>query len=231
MRLIMTGTGTPHPCLQRAGPGQVVEVAGELLLFDCGEGTLRQLMCAGVPAQDVNTLFLTHLHLDHTAGLTGFIFGSWYLARRGAFTNKRLRLQVYGPAGAGPTLDSLKEAYRKDLADRSNIGPADAGVLRLLRAPAAARPRPRAAGVSRQRRYGRSRRHGVVRLPHRLRRRLAGAVTPHTPRASSSWPAAPTYWCTRRTWSISARAIPSTPPSGTASPPSIQPRTGWPHGA
>src|SRR5712692_7494199 len=122
MRLIMTGTGTPHPCLQRAGPGQVVEVAGELLLFDCGEGTLRQLMSAGVPAQSVNTLFLTHLHLDHTAGLTGFIFGSWYLSRRGSFSDERLPLQVYGPAGSKPMLDSLKEAYRVDLVDRASIG-------------------------------------------------------------------------------------------------------------
>ena len=122
MRLIMTGTGTPHPCLERAGPSQVVEVAGDLLLFDCGEGTLRQLMTAGVPAQSVNTLFLTHLHLDHTAGLVGFIFGSWYLSRRGRFADQRLPLRVYGPAGSKPMLDSLKQAYAVDLADRDSIG-------------------------------------------------------------------------------------------------------------
>src|SRR3954470_14850602 len=101
MRLIMTGTGTPHPCLHRAGPSQVVEVAGERLVFDCGEGTLRQLMAAGVPAHEVNNLFLTHLHLDHTAGLTGFIFGSWYLSRRGDFNRERLPMAVYGPVDSG----------------------------------------------------------------------------------------------------------------------------------
>ncbi|HEY7062032.1 MAG TPA: MBL fold metallo-hydrolase [Chloroflexota bacterium] len=122
MRLIMTGTGTPHPCLERAGPSQVVEVAGDLLLFDCGDGTLRQLMAAGVPAQNVSALFLTHLHEDHLVDLTGFIYGSWYLSRRGSFSNKRVPLEVYGPAGTGRMLDALKEAHCEDLEDRARVG-------------------------------------------------------------------------------------------------------------
>jgi ribonuclease Z len=122
MRLIMTGTGTPHPCLERAGPSQFVEVGGDMLLFDCGEGTLRQLMRAGVPAQDVSTFFLTHLHQDHMVDLGGFIFGTWFLSRRGSFGNKRQPLEVYGPAGAEPMLDALKEAYCEDLDDRARVG-------------------------------------------------------------------------------------------------------------
>lgn len=122
MRLILTGTGTPHPCLHRAGPSQVAAVGGDLLVFDCGEGTLHQLMRAGVPSNEVQHLFLTHLHLDHVAGLTGFIFGSWYLSRRESFSRPRAALQVYGPTDTEHLIASLRSAHRVDLADRFSKG-------------------------------------------------------------------------------------------------------------
>jgi ribonuclease Z len=122
MKLILTGTGTPHPCLHRAGPSQVVEVGGDRLLFDCGEATLHRLMRADVPAHEIAHLFLTHLHLDHIVGLSGFVFGSWYLSRRGRFSQPRPQLQVYGPTGTGHLFASLTAAYRDDIADRASKG-------------------------------------------------------------------------------------------------------------
>ncbi len=121
MRLILTGTGTPHPCLHRTGPSQVVEVAGDRLLFDCGEGTLHRLMRAGVQPQEIQDLFLTHLHLDHIAGLTGFVFGSLYLSLRDD-ARERGALQVYGPTDTDHVFESLRGAYRVDLAHRLSQG-------------------------------------------------------------------------------------------------------------
>ncbi len=122
MRLILTGTGTPHPCLHRTGPSQVIEVAGDRLLFDCGEGTLHRLMRAGVQPHQIQDLFLTHLHLDHIAGLTGFVFGSYYLTLRDDVARQRARLQVYGPADTEDVFASLRGAYRVDLAHRRSMG-------------------------------------------------------------------------------------------------------------
>jgi ribonuclease BN (tRNA processing enzyme) len=121
MRLIVTGTGTPHPSLHRAGPSQVVEVAGDRLLFDCGEGTLHRLMRAGLRPNEIQDLFLTHLHLDHIAGLTGFLFGSFYLGLRDD-ARQRGRLQVYGPTDTDHVFGSLRGAYRVDMAHRLSMG-------------------------------------------------------------------------------------------------------------
>jgi ribonuclease BN (tRNA processing enzyme) len=121
VKLILTGTGTPHPCLHRSGPSQVVELAGEQLLFDCGEGTLSQLLRAGVEPHGIRELFLTHLHLDHIAGLTGFVFGSYYLALAHSAA-QRAALQVYGPTDTDDVFESLRGAYRVDMAHRQSMG-------------------------------------------------------------------------------------------------------------
>jgi ribonuclease BN (tRNA processing enzyme) len=145
MRLILTGTGTPHPCLHRAGPSQIVEVAGQRLLFDCGEGTIHQLLRAGVQPQEIQDLFLTHLHLDHIAGLTGFVFGSFYFNLRAAEGQQRARLQVYGPEDTDHLFGSLRGAYRVDMANRRKMGVPTQGffdetVHRLATGPVLERP-------------------------------------------------------------------------------------------
>ena len=65
MKLILLGTGAVRPDLQRWGPAQVVQVAGENLLFDCGRGASMRLLQAGLPLESVGRVFFTHHHYYH----------------------------------------------------------------------------------------------------------------------------------------------------------------------
>lgn len=74
--LLGTGGG-PIGRAQRAGIASLVEYGGERYLVDAGEGVVRQLAQAGIDASTLSTIFLTHLHDDHTAGLPALLSFSW----------------------------------------------------------------------------------------------------------------------------------------------------------
>src|SRR5205814_2397457 len=65
---------------------------GERLLFDCGEGTQRQLLQSSVGLVDLRDVFLTHFHLDHWLGLPGML-------KTFALRDRQVPLTVYGPPG------------------------------------------------------------------------------------------------------------------------------------
>ena len=109
----MTGTGTPFMDTHRHGPGQIVEVGGQFLQFDCGDGTARQIRAANIALEEVKHLFLTHLHTDHTHGLSQFIIGGWILGRR--------ELHIHGAGRVQHLMDHLWEAYSDDLESRLTV--------------------------------------------------------------------------------------------------------------
>lgn len=87
------GTVSGIPSKERNHPAIVLEYFGEekdTLLFDCGEGTQKQLMLSGISFMDVNKIFITHWHADHFAGLIGLI-QTMNLEKR------KDELRIYGP--------------------------------------------------------------------------------------------------------------------------------------
>lgn len=66
------GTGAACPTVDRNVSGLAVQREGELFLFDCGEGTQRQMMRYGVGFA-FREIFLTHYHSDHILGVTGLL--------------------------------------------------------------------------------------------------------------------------------------------------------------
>ena len=102
MRLTVLGSGSPRPDPQRSQPAALLTIGGEHVLVDCGDGTMRRLVEAGVDAASVTRVVLTHLHWDHVLGLPAFAWGSWGLGRR--------RLEVWGPAGAADLLRTTLQA-------------------------------------------------------------------------------------------------------------------------
>ena len=71
--LVFLGTAAAVPSADRSSPALLVIGGPERFLIDCGEGTQRQLMRARVGFRGLGHVLLTHLHLDHVAGLAGLL--------------------------------------------------------------------------------------------------------------------------------------------------------------
>ena len=121
----ITGSGTPVPSADRAGPGVLVEVGDLALQFDAGRNTLARLVAAGVAPGDLDAVFVTHYHSDHLVGLQDLVLTRWVMDRG----DDAGPLTIVAPAG--PTADYcrvLPRAWEADLDVRSrhNHRPHDA---------------------------------------------------------------------------------------------------------
>lgn len=107
----LLGTGTPQPRADRLGPATLVEAGGQRLLFDAGRGVPIRLEQAGVRPAAVLTVFLTHLHSDHTTGLPDLWLTGWLRP----FGGRATPLLVIGPRGTQGMVDGLRAAFAEDL--------------------------------------------------------------------------------------------------------------------
>ena len=98
--LVFLGTSASMPTAMRAPAAFLLRRGRERLLFDCAEGTQRQLQRSTVGLPDLEEIFLTHFHGDHFLGLPGMLKTFALRGRDG------VPLTVYGPAG-------LKELFRQ----------------------------------------------------------------------------------------------------------------------
>jgi ribonuclease Z len=71
--LVFLGTAAAVPSAERGSPALLVAGGPARFLVDCGEGTQRQLMRARLGFRGLGHVLLTHLHLDHVAGLAGLL--------------------------------------------------------------------------------------------------------------------------------------------------------------
>lgn len=104
---IFLGTGGSVPSARRSTASVLVARGGERLLFDCGEGTQRQMQ-RSLGLVQVDEIYITHFHADHILGLPG-------LLKTYDLTDRRVPLKIYGPPGLtelfqvfGPLIGRLK---------------------------------------------------------------------------------------------------------------------------
>ena len=116
--VVMLGTGTPNADPERSGPAVAVVRGGRSYLVDAGPGVVRRAAAAAalhadsaLQPRNLRTLFLTHLHSDHTVGLPDLILSAWTLERD-------VPLDVYGPPGTQAMVDHLLAAYAADIRNR-----------------------------------------------------------------------------------------------------------------
>jgi ribonuclease Z len=99
--VIFLGTGGSLPTKERGLPAVALRRDGELFLFDCGEGTQRQMMHAGLGFNRPMSIMISHLHGDHVLGLPGLLQTMSSLIRDKP-------LDLYGPEGISAYLGSLR---------------------------------------------------------------------------------------------------------------------------
>jgi ribonuclease Z len=97
---IFLGTGGSVPSARRSTASVLISRGGDRLLFDCGEGTQRQMQ-RSVGLTQVDEIYLTHFHADHVLGLPG-------LLKTYDLTDREVRLTVYGPRGLRDLFSALK---------------------------------------------------------------------------------------------------------------------------
>lgn len=115
----LLGTGSPVPSDKRFGMSTLVRAGDQTLLFDAGRGTFIRLWQLGLSRGNIDAIFLTHLHSDHTVGLPDLLMTGWVMD---TFNTKAgaQPLTVYGPGsiegriGTTETLERLKTAYEAD---------------------------------------------------------------------------------------------------------------------
>ncbi len=98
--LLGTGVGIPQPGRSQAA---VLLENEQPMLFDCGAGTLLRLDQAGVPMEPLDTVVLTHLHLDHVSDLMALANARYLSGQSG--------LIVYGPKGTDLWFEIVRGAY------------------------------------------------------------------------------------------------------------------------
>ncbi len=103
LSLHFAGTAGSVPTARRGLPATLLRAGGDRILFDCGEGTQRQLI-RSVGLVELDAVFLTHHHVDHWLGLPG-MFKSFDMRDRDR------ELLLYGPPGTAALLQSVRAAY------------------------------------------------------------------------------------------------------------------------
>lgn len=92
----LLGTSASRPTVERNVSSLAIHREGETLMFDCGEGTQRQMMRYGVSFA-LEDIFFTHMHADHLLGVIG-------LLRTMALQGRAERLRLWGPKGTARVL-------------------------------------------------------------------------------------------------------------------------------
>lgn len=99
LSVVFLGTGGSVPSARRSTASVLVARGGERLLFDCGEGTQRQMQ-RSLGLVQVDEIYLTHFHADHILGLPG-------LLKTYDLTDREKSLAIHGPRGLRDVFDVL----------------------------------------------------------------------------------------------------------------------------
>jgi ribonuclease Z len=106
MDLVFFGTAGSMPTADRSPTALMIRRGGERLLFDCAEGTQRQMLRSNVGLVDLREVFLTHYHADHYLGLPGML-------KTFALRGRDVPITIYGPAGLSELFSSLRRIFGK----------------------------------------------------------------------------------------------------------------------
>jgi ribonuclease Z len=122
LHVIFLGTGGSIPTPQRGLSAVAIRRKNELLLFDCGEGTQRQMIQAGVGFHRKTKIFITHMHGDHILGLPG-------LLQTMSLLDREKKLEIYGPQGIKAFVEAISQTVRFSLVFPVEVSEVEAGLV------------------------------------------------------------------------------------------------------
>jgi ribonuclease Z len=100
IKLVVLGSSAAVPSVERSLAAIGLRYEGDVYLFDCGEGTQRQMMKYGLSYAKVKCIFVTHSHADHIVGIAG-------LAQTLGLIERKEPLYIYCPTGCGRHIEAL----------------------------------------------------------------------------------------------------------------------------
>ena len=104
MEITFLGTGSMLPTRERNGTAVLLTYRDQGILFDCGEGTQRQLRIANIPATKITKILVSHWHGDHVFGLPGLILTLGTSHYQGT-------LELYGPRKSKQRFADLRKPF------------------------------------------------------------------------------------------------------------------------
>lgn len=122
MYIVFLGTGGGIPTPERSLSSFILNYEGQILMFDCGEGTQHQMVKAKIGFGKETKVFITHLHGDHVLGLPGLIQTMSLLGR----TKK---LEIFGPRGLKEFLEASRTYIQFNLRFPVEIKEAKEGII------------------------------------------------------------------------------------------------------
>ena len=121
-QVLMLGSGTPNAEADRVSSGLVVAVDGRPYLVDCGHGIVQRVVQARTKGliswdtTDLDRLFVTHLHADHSVGIPDLLYTPWIHGRE-------TPVDAYGPVGLDNMLAHIQLAYAENIREHRSAHP------------------------------------------------------------------------------------------------------------
>lgn len=109
LRVTFLGTAGALPTIERNPSSILINRKGELIMFDCGEGTQQQMMRGRTGMMNLTAIFITHFHADHVLGIPG-------LLQTMNFQGRVQPLEIYGPRYAKEFMELLSKLGFNDVA-------------------------------------------------------------------------------------------------------------------
>src|SRR5262252_963537 len=113
MKLVVLGSGTSVPHPQRAAAAFWLETANGSILLDCSADAPHRMAEEKLPWMDLDAIWISHVHLDHCAGLAPFLFGLKWAPGM----DRRKPLQIFGCQGIARLLKAIDESHDYGLLD------------------------------------------------------------------------------------------------------------------
>ncbi len=112
MDIVLTGTGSPIPDANRAGPSTLIKAGDTHILVDAGRGVVMRMAGAGSLPPLLAGVLITHLHSDHVCALNDVMTTHWVMTQGSA------TLRVYGPGGTATFVERQLHALEADVGYR-----------------------------------------------------------------------------------------------------------------